>query len=155
MTPRDLGWIAGFLEGEGSFLLVTGTRCLHVTASQVQREPLDRLMAMLGGTMLLRPREGNSSPIWRWQLAGVAAAGLAMTVYPMMSPRRREQILRCLAVWKSAPARIKWFCKRGHDLRITAGYAWEKRFGRKGRFCRICANARRQGYRRAAAAAAG
>ena len=47
---NDLYWSAGFLEGEGAFMK-NGTGGIVVTASQVQKEPLDRLYKLFGGGM--------------------------------------------------------------------------------------------------------
>lgn len=51
----QLGWAAGFLEGEGSFTN-GGSPC--VSAGQVQREPLERLSALFGGRISQRAPKG-------------------------------------------------------------------------------------------------
>jgi hypothetical protein len=43
----DIGWIAGFLEGEGCF---TKGRP-NIAASQVQKQPLVRLVSLVGGDL--------------------------------------------------------------------------------------------------------
>lgn len=52
----DIGWTAGFLEGEGCF----GSTKLGnptVRGTQNEREPLERLQALYGGSiMAFRPR---------------------------------------------------------------------------------------------------
>lgn len=99
LSPRDLGWVAGFLEGEGSFL-DGGRARLRVQATQVEEAPIQRLIALLGGkAWLCRTRHG-AQPIWAWTLRGAAAAGLMMTLWVLMSPRRRDQIETALASWK-------------------------------------------------------
>ena len=45
MTEFERGWVIGFLEGEGSF---DGGKRFQVKASQVQREPLERLCKYTG-----------------------------------------------------------------------------------------------------------
>jgi len=88
---RDLAWAAGFLEGEGSF---SGRS--RVSASQVQREPLDRLASLFGGTV--RERKDRTSRPWhqqqlhQWDVSGARARGVMLTLYPMMSQRRQQQI---------------------------------------------------------------
>ena len=108
----DLAWAAGFLEGEGSFTIQSNGKH-YVQAPQVQREPLDRLRAMFGGSICF-----TSSRIFRWRLCGPAAAGLMMTLYQWMSPRRREQIRRVLEAWRSRPTadRFRTLCRKGHPL---------------------------------------
>lgn len=98
-TSRDLEWAAGFLEGEGSFLYNhnrktlsngrkkdTGTQ--EVSATQVHTsEPLNKLQALFGGTV-----RGED-----WRVTGPRARGVMMTLYPLVSSRRKEQIRRALS----------------------------------------------------------
>ena len=93
-TIRDLEWAAGFLEGEGHFRSTKGrfgTQQCHAT--QVQREPLERLLRLFGGVI-----HGHTKPTtthqrsWRWWTTGSRARGVMMTLYSLMSTRRKEQI---------------------------------------------------------------
>lgn len=131
VTPRQLEWAAGFLEGEGPFVMDPGIR---VSAGQVQREPLDRLVALFGGR--IRPVTGRN--LHAWQVSGKAAAGIMMTLYGLMSPRRKDQIARSLAAWMKKPLanQDKTRCSRGHDY---AGANLLRVHGR--RRCRACHNA--------------
>lgn len=91
-TVRDLAWVAGFLEGEGSFFAQQG-RFPQVSATQVQREPLHRLSALLGGKVYERPpRSPTQQSTGWWRVSGARARGVALTLYGMMSPRRQAQI---------------------------------------------------------------
>lgn len=100
-TLRDLAWAAGFLEGEGSFSRTgradgTGPSGERVTASQNNREPLDRLAALFGGQPRFVPNRKNplskQPGIWRWEITGPRARGVAMTIYSLLSLQRRAQI---------------------------------------------------------------
>lgn len=143
----DLYWAAGFLEGEGCFYS-DSQRNSHsrVTASQVQREPLDRLVLLFGGHV--RGPHKNSTgrtnqPIHDWTVSGAVARGIMMTLYAMMSPRRKEQIRDSLAIWLAAPERIAdrrrraTHCRNGHPY---AGNHYQmRRAGRANyRRCRTC-----------------
>lgn len=93
-TIRDLEWAAGFLEGEGGF---RGERTNEqVYVGQVQKEPLLRLQRLFGGSIRARratPRDQyQRSPLSVWVLCGSRARGLMMTLYTLMSTRRKEQI---------------------------------------------------------------
>lgn len=95
---RDLAWAAGFLEGEGSFSAGKRTST-YVVASQVNREPLDKLRALFGGSMLFRHhrrRNPSWSPFYRWQVGGARAIGVILTLWPMLSQKRREQAREAL-----------------------------------------------------------
>jgi hypothetical protein len=101
-SARDLGWIAGFLEGEGSFLR-SNSGSEVVIAGQVQMEPLERLQRFLGGNIRVR-KNGRTGPggvgragdFGEWRISGSRARGVMMTLYPMMSPRRCGQICTAL-----------------------------------------------------------
>src|SRR5262249_40034333 len=100
MTMRDLGWSAGFLEGEGRFPAGGST----VTANQKEPECLERLRQMFGGRLDWRP-EGGTYGIYVWYVNGPAARGLMMTLYSLMSSRRRDQIRASLANWRKGAYR--------------------------------------------------
>ena len=92
ITPhlRDLGWAAGFLEGEGSF--AKNGRSSRTEASQVQREPLERLVRYFGGMIIDQPKYHQH----RWCTYGARSRGVMMTLYSLMSPRRQQQIRAAL-----------------------------------------------------------
>lgn len=139
ISPIDLAWAAGFLEGEGTFAF--GQRLkdgrpdqgsAHVAACQVQREPLERLHRLFGGNdpveyHWLGPSKTKSA--WFWRVYGIRAVGTMMTIYRFMSPQRRARIRLALDRWRSAPGQHKkWsVCSRGHDLTLA-----KARTGRNG-----------------------
>ena len=94
----NLYWAAGFIEGEGSFILNRGS--CYIAVHQKQREPLERLLAWFGGIIRQRPTDKRwpNSLYHDWRAAGVRARGIMMTLYQLMSPRRQEQIRRALGV---------------------------------------------------------
>jgi hypothetical protein len=62
-------------------------------AFQKERAPLEKLAMWFGGTVArLRTRD-----IHTWTVCGGRARGLAMTLYPLLSLRRRGQIRESLA----------------------------------------------------------
>jgi hypothetical protein len=101
-TTKDIAWAAGFMEGEGCFTH-TGGRTAYgserVQASQVNMEPLERLQALFGGRLIERrnnPRGfgGRGAGVINvWQVNGSRARGVMLTLFPLMSERRRGQIL--------------------------------------------------------------
>ena len=116
-STKDLAWCAGFLEGEGSFLNY-GTPI--VTAAQVQREPLDRLSLLFGGNITYRKINGHAGrPIWTWRVHSYRAAEVMMTLYVLMSPKRKAQIEFSIGRWKSSRLMKRsgtGRCGRGHPL---------------------------------------
>jgi len=141
MKERDLGWVAGFFEGDGHFDYRNGT--CRVRVSQVQRAPLDRLKELLGGNIgVTRRYTGRNGPVqvWEWSVCGQHAAGLAMTLWTMLSPDRRAQITRGLKRWRVAKVwhGYKTHCPKGHAYTSENTYMELRRDGGEARRCRTC-----------------
>ena len=102
-TITQLYWAAGFLEGEGNFSsqLSRGSVNYSVSAKQVNPDPLCLLVCLFGGTISYSTRENentmvNSQPIFRYCVSGARARGIAMTLYSLMSSKRKAQIFGML-----------------------------------------------------------
>jgi hypothetical protein len=113
----DLKWIAGFLEGEGSFSISKGS--IRVQASQMKKWPLDKLNLFLPGKIHpvhSKNKQWGSKEYWLWDLNVMNSAALMMTIYPLMSPHRQNQIKQYLILWKKQKRRNPGspFCQRGH-----------------------------------------
>ena len=98
---RDIAWAAGFYEGEGSCAFVNGST--RITIGQVNREPLDRVAALFGGHIFALKghptgitKQYIGRPSWRWIAYGARARGILMTLYQMLSAKRREQLRKTL-----------------------------------------------------------
>ncbi len=134
----DLHWAAGFLEGEGSFRYL-GT--CHVEASQSQKWPLIKLQNTLG-SKVTGPKRSYShlskQDIYNWRRTGPSAAGILMTLYTLMSPKKQSQIKDVLIKWRKIPLQHSPYskvCKRGHP-KIYPN--WVKRKGRNQYYCKEC-----------------
>ena len=107
---KDIHWIAGFLEGEGTFGYYDCNNSLTVQAPQVQKEPLERLQKLLGGRIQYRDRREKNpkwSPCYIWDARPNArSAGIMMTLYPLMSPKRKDQIKKALFKWRAKGAKF-------------------------------------------------
>ncbi|NOV24164.1 hypothetical protein E5S69_11640 [Cupriavidus necator] len=142
VTVREIAWAAGFLEGEGSF--TQSRTCPAVTAAQVQREPLERLQAIFGGTVRLidrANRKPTEQPHYRWDMYGSKAIAVMMTLWLLMSPRRKEQIEKVINDWKARSKRGSHHrnmtaCKAGHPY---VDGSWTRK-GANGRQCKECMN---------------
>lgn len=115
IKTNELHWVAGFLEGEGAFMCHNHRRPQQkvtypywvpiVDAVQVNREPIERLQATFGGRIvsLAKNRNGNRQQAYSWRLHGRRAIAFMMTMWTLMSGRRRAQIETAIARWKSNP----------------------------------------------------
>jgi len=137
IRAHDLYWIAGFLEGEGCFY---NRRQMRVIASQVNLEPLERLQALVGG--VVKPKKHQT--IYEWVAWGPRAAGIAMTLYPLLSRRRQLQAAKTLRFWKSRHVwpRYRIACISGHAFSEANTYRDPKTEKRGCRFCRNQASIR-------------
>lgn len=95
IDTKELYWAAGFLEGEGWFANYRDHP--RVGANQVQLEPLERLQNLFGSSI----RHEKSRNLNTWEMSGPHAIGLMMTVYPLMSSRRKGQIKKAIEQWKN------------------------------------------------------
>jgi len=96
-TIRDLEWAAGFIEGEGSFNKIGNSAAIQV--AQVNPDPLIRLHSLFGGRISLYPRKNpKHQAIWRWFVYGARARGITMTLYSLLSEKRKEQARAILAI---------------------------------------------------------
>lgn len=89
-TLIDIAWIAGLYEGEGS--ASRGT----ITIPQKEREVLDRVQELVGGRVS-GPHyrvEPSGEPTYqhKWWATGRRGRGIAMTMYFLLSARRRAQL---------------------------------------------------------------
>ena len=108
---KELYWAAGFIEGEGSFNSVKSWSSIQV--AQVQKEPLERLARLFGGSFYYKTRTNpKHNNVWTWYATGARARGIMMTIYSLMSSKRKLQIVKALAAFKGT----KLACKFGHKL---------------------------------------
>jgi len=136
ITAREIEWTAGFLEGEGSF--VSRGPSAIVTASQVQADPLLKLQRIFGGKIDYYVQANpKHSPFYRWHVHNAHARGLMLTLYTLMSPKRRQQIVKALAPWRARKrmAQFRTHCPRGHEYTEANTYIHPTQKSRK---CRTC-----------------
>jgi hypothetical protein len=99
----DLSWAAGFLEGEGCFK-IGGWHTQQVGASQVNREPLEKLHRMFGGKIHpyasknVRENGYNRKSGYSWIVSGMRARGVMMTLFSFLSQKRKGSIRRALSI---------------------------------------------------------
>ena len=77
MELRDLYWLAGWLEGEGSFTFNTGTKPYISNSPRISSVSTDRDVVNRAATM--------------------------MTLFVLMGQRRQDDIKHILLQWKAAP----------------------------------------------------
>ncbi len=140
-TIAELYWTAGFLEGEGTFR--NRPNGIDLSAAQVQKEPLERLQRWFGGALRLQPRRDNPKhhDTWLWELTSTRAIALMMTLFALMSPKRKNAMRAAILAWRAKPLRRHVdFCIHGHaraQFPKVGGYL-------RSRQCPKCNNLRSQ-----------
>lgn len=103
IRTTEIAWVAGLLEGEGSFL-VSG-RSIAVMVRMCDRDVIERAGQLLNGYIYgpLKRQTPHYQPQFRAQVKGPAAAGWMMTLYPLLGVRRRDQVRTALRQWRAMP----------------------------------------------------
>ena len=108
----DIVWLAGLLEGEGSFKIQTtggyrGSVCIAL--QMTDKDTVERAAQLLGGTVWGPHGPYGVSKQQTYQVAifGSKAASWMMTVFPLMSMRRKSKIKELVTLWKTQPLRTK------------------------------------------------
>jgi hypothetical protein len=99
VTPIDVAWLAGLVEGEGN-ISVNG-RSLTIRIKMTDHDVILRAAGLLEGKIYPTPVPDGQKPQWLTQVKGSLAAAWAMTLYPWLGIRRRQQVRDGLAHWRS------------------------------------------------------
>ena len=73
LTDIEIGWIAGFVDGEGCFG-ISKHHC-YVEVVNTKEDPIRFLYERFGGSLrfALRPDNSRQKPCWRWCVSGKEA----------------------------------------------------------------------------------
>lgn len=115
VSNLDIAWMAGLLEGEGSFCV--GKRkvkdkeykrvliSLVMTDRDVVQKAANLFECNVGPPT--QPKYPGSKLIHRLSVCGQRAIEWMMTVYPLMGERRQMQIEKCIEAWKNSPGKSR------------------------------------------------
>lgn len=102
---QDLFWVAGLLEGEGCFYVTPPSRgtAVSVICEMTDEDVLVKLAKILRlGWVREKPRKTvNGKTTYRYTASGSQAIQIMLTIYPLMSGRRKEKIEECVTKWRS------------------------------------------------------
>ena len=104
-------WLAGFLEGEGSFGCVDKGRSrtiqitFHSTDEDVAKTAAAIMGAKAGGPYQRSTNSLGRKPYWAVRLSGDKAALLMRDIRPWMGIRRRSQIDEAIRQWDGRPTK--------------------------------------------------
>jgi hypothetical protein len=88
-TAHAIWWAAGIFEGEGSFNKTAYGGNIKIS----QKDPwiLYRLKDFFGGTVGIQQHHSKYGAQHHWVACGSRARGFIMTVFSLLSPRRKLQ----------------------------------------------------------------
>ena len=138
IRTSDIGWAAGFYEGEGSFLEPG-----YVTITQKDPEPLYRIQHLFGG---VAPKKYGE--YYYWRIYDLEMRQFVLTIFTFLSKRRRAQILKYRHKFTEGDR-----CPNGHQYPVNAKQYYNTRTGGSYRTCKPCRREhqwRRSAKRRAA-----
>lgn len=101
VSETEIAWLAGLLEGEGSFGMITSHvagkayRYPKIVVNMTDRDVIARVAANFGNSVYVMPRPKNRpthKQQWRAQVSGSAAAEWMRRLYPWLGSRRRARI---------------------------------------------------------------
>ena len=102
MHKTDLTWLAGLLEGEGSFGARNGVPSLGL--GMMDKDVVDKAGELLGmKTYISKTPAGK--PFWTLRTSGRYAAFVMSRLRPWMGRRRTVQIDKALSQWSGGMAR--------------------------------------------------
>lgn len=93
MNSLDRAWLAGLLEGEGSFLWMSDRRA-RVTCGMTDKDVLERVFLLCGGKIWKQKYKAKDhhKDVWIWYLEGQDAVNLMEELHPHMGIRRSSKI---------------------------------------------------------------
>ena len=88
MDDRDLYWLAGLFEGEGTFCFAYGKpRALAIQMTDL--DTLKRVQDLVGGNICkTKKQKDHHKESWRWYMSGLKAKNLAVKLEPLLMSRR-------------------------------------------------------------------
>lgn len=105
MTNEELHWLAGWLEGEGTFYftLTKSSPTVIIQVFSVDRDVLERGASLMGAKIYYIKPRGRSQEGYRAHLESLPAVELMRKLLPLMGARRTIQIGIALEAWRTRP----------------------------------------------------
>ena len=104
IQTKDIAWLAGFLEGEGTFGRYRN--CLTIRAESTDKDVIHRVAKLLDVPVYASTYTSDKNikwkPTWRFSIHGNRAAGWMMTLYPLLGERRKDKIREIIVVLRKA-----------------------------------------------------
>lgn len=108
MTPFELGWVIGLIEGEGCFVKSEdkrrpGTFTVKIQVEMTDKDVIDKLNKLIPGNVVLcnypsrRKKFPDAKDSWRWTISTKQQVKeLGEQLLPHLSARRQERLKEVL-----------------------------------------------------------
>ncbi|MGZ0151858.1 hypothetical protein ACXJJ3_32700 [Kribbella sp. WER1] len=115
----DVIWLAGLLEGEGTFDLHRG-KYPRVRVGMTDRDVVGRAATLLGANVRLSLKSAPAQATWHAEVSGEKAVAVMRAILPFMGSRRSGKIATILGTaqlgYSPAPARPKVLSAPGPQI---------------------------------------
>lgn len=117
MDAKDIYWLAGLIEGEGSFTFLQNNKnkIPVVSVSMIDEDVIKRV-AIIFKTNVTYTVSGGSL-MYNTRIRGNIAIQWMMTLYSLMGSRRKTKIREIMKFWKATHYRLS---PVGHRNRIAS-----------------------------------
>lgn len=104
MNDADVIWLAGLLEGEGSFGVINfgngsrGYGSAAISLNMKDRDVVERAAALMEATSIheAKPKKAHWSTTYQFKITGKKAIRIMQLILPYMGKRRSEAIMDCI-----------------------------------------------------------
>lgn len=151
IATLEIAWLAGLLEGEGSFGYYKGSPTVQIQSTDV--DVVERVTEMMGGKPYLpwKPKgKEHYKLVYKCSVHGAKAIGWMMTLFLFLGERRQAKIAEVIEEWKASDrwpraSRGRRFAALCHPDRQRLGKGmckqcymrwWRKKTGRDGTYYR-------------------
>jgi hypothetical protein len=107
MNLKDLYWLAGIVEGEGTLRLATSNydyKYPRITVKMTDEDIVARVAKLMDASFTKIARspsvQDHYKDQWKADIAGKRAAGWMMTLYPILGERRQAKVREILNAWR-------------------------------------------------------
>ena len=104
MDLKDIYWLAGLVEGEGTFAIQSSP---FISLEMIDKDVIERAAILLGSSVRMCTTRPGKTQTWGTRLYGEDAIGIMYMLYSLMGRRRKEQITECIREWRSRPLTYK------------------------------------------------
>lgn len=121
ISLKDIGYIAGILEGEACFYIDCGSPAIEI--AMTDKDVIEKVKAITKSNNIInkkvRKHSLGNKEVYRLVICGSLAIQWILIIYTLMSERRKKKILEIINRWAMC-----W--KNKHDLRKGGVYLHSK-----------------------------